>query len=196
MIDVPPFCGVGFKEWSGVCEALATGRQTLILRKGGIAEDGGVFRPEHRVFWLFPTRLHESQQGLREESSIIEPSNDDPSIVPIQSLGVVDSVHLIEREQDLESLQSFHVWTDETVHKRFHYRRPGIWVLGVRIWNRAEAELIRTTTEQLGCKTWVPLDPPISTAGLIAALEDEAWRVEAERLRAAIGSHRDDGPLE
>lgn len=197
MIDVPSFSEIGFKEWSGVCEALASGRQTLILRKGGIAEEGGVFTPEHRVFWLFPTRLHESRQGLREESPIVLPSsNADPAIIPIRSLAVVDSVHVIEREQDLDALRPFHVWTDETVHKRFHYRRPGIWALGVRIGNRAEAEVIRTTPEQLGCKTWVPLDPPLSTAGLVPALEDNAWRLEAERLRAAIGSHRDAGPLE
>ena len=32
-----------FKEWAVICKALATGRQLLILRKGGIDEPGGDF---------------------------------------------------------------------------------------------------------------------------------------------------------
>jgi hypothetical protein len=29
---------VGFKDWAIVCEALGRGRQSIILRKGGIGE--------------------------------------------------------------------------------------------------------------------------------------------------------------
>ena len=32
---------VGFKEWALVCQALGTGRQSIILRKGGIATTWG-----------------------------------------------------------------------------------------------------------------------------------------------------------
>ena len=39
----PGGCAVAFKEWLGVCEALGSGRQSLILRKGGVAEDGGEY---------------------------------------------------------------------------------------------------------------------------------------------------------
>ena len=49
---------VGFKEWAIVCEALGCGRQSMILRKGGIAKaDGFAFR--HRRFFFFPTFFHE-----------------------------------------------------------------------------------------------------------------------------------------
>lgn len=53
-----------FKEWAVVCRALAEGRQALILRKGGIAEDGDTFRPDHVRFWLFPTYLHQRSESL------------------------------------------------------------------------------------------------------------------------------------
>ena len=43
---------VAFKEWAVVCQALAAGRQSVILRKGGIAEEGGIFRPEYKVLVL------------------------------------------------------------------------------------------------------------------------------------------------
>ena len=42
---------IAFKEWAVICEALAA-TQSLILRKGGISEEGGTFRPEHAEFLL------------------------------------------------------------------------------------------------------------------------------------------------
>lgn len=193
MSELPAACDVGFKEWAGVCDALASGRQIVILRKGGIAEEGGVFTPEHRTFWLYPTHLHESQQGLQIESP---PAHADPSVVPIRSLAVVESIRLVDREEDLEALEPFHVWTDETVRKRFHYRRPGLWALAVRIWSRDHATEIVATPQQLGCKSWVPFEEPLPTAGLVPALDSEAWREAAARLEAAVGSHLPGGRVE
>ena len=43
------------KEWAVICRALAEGRQSLLLRKGGIAEAGGAFQVEQPRFWLLPT---------------------------------------------------------------------------------------------------------------------------------------------
>jgi hypothetical protein len=50
---------VGFKEWALVCEALGTGEQTILLRKGGIAEGRDGFGFRHSEFFLFPTFFHE-----------------------------------------------------------------------------------------------------------------------------------------
>ena len=50
---------VAFKEWALVCEALGNGRQSLILRKGGIAEGRDGFAFKHPNFFLFPTWFHE-----------------------------------------------------------------------------------------------------------------------------------------
>ncbi len=61
----PGTCAVAFKEWSGVCDALADGRQSILLRKGGIREEPGAgrFVPEHREFWLYPTGVHQAAAG-------------------------------------------------------------------------------------------------------------------------------------
>ena len=50
-----PVNQIAFKEWAVVCAALASGQQSLILRKGGIHEGRDGFRVAHREFWLFPT---------------------------------------------------------------------------------------------------------------------------------------------
>jgi hypothetical protein len=188
-VELPQACGVGFKEWLGVCEALASGAQILILRKGGIDEGPGGFTPEHPFFWLYPTHVHEAQQGLRgfDERSAPTREAPDPAVVPIRALAAVDSVRRIDREGDLDALEEFHIWTSETIHKRFRYRSPGLWALAVRAWVRERPVDLLATPEQLGCKTWVDLDPPIPTSGLAPALDAPAWRARREALLNALG---------
>ena len=57
-----------FKEWAVTCQALAAGRQSLLLRKGGIHERNGRFEVEHAEFWLFPTRFHQNPDEIRDEA--------------------------------------------------------------------------------------------------------------------------------
>ena len=49
------------------------------------------------------------------------------------------------------------------MRKRFTYRQPGLWVLGVRVYRREPALDADPDPEQLGCKSWVVLDAPVST---------------------------------
>jgi hypothetical protein len=56
---------IGFKEWSLVCGALGSGEQSIILRKGGIAEGRSGFSFQHREFFLFPTFFHEQIGKVR-----------------------------------------------------------------------------------------------------------------------------------
>ena len=60
----PTSLQVGLKEWAVVCGALASGRQMVLLRKGGIYEAAGEFEVEHREFLLFPTYLHQNPQMI------------------------------------------------------------------------------------------------------------------------------------
>ncbi|MGL4465497.1 MAG: DUF1802 family protein, partial [Planctomycetia bacterium] len=57
-------CKIAFKEWAVVAAALADGRQSLIVRKGGIHERGGVFTVEYDRFWLYPTQFHQDAGKL------------------------------------------------------------------------------------------------------------------------------------
>ena len=49
------------KEWAVVCRALEEGRQTVLLRKGGILEFREGFEVKHDRFMLFPTYEHQSR---------------------------------------------------------------------------------------------------------------------------------------
>ncbi len=182
-------CGIAFKEWEGVCEALARGRQSLILRKGGIEEGPGGFAPEHDTFWLYPTRVHQDEQGLKTEAQATDRAELDApeGTISLNALAVVEVVGRLDREDRLALLDDLHVWTAETVRKRFHYRRPGLWVLGVRVFRREQPWSLPITPEHAGCKTWVPLEPAPATAGLVPALDDEIFEERMQRLRSVLG---------
>jgi len=187
-VFLPDACGIAFKEWSGVCAALAEGRQSVILRKGGIAEANGRFIPEHGVFWLYPTHLHERQQGLRiEPPEPVRPATH----VDISALAVIAEVLFIDRRDALEAMADMHVWTRETVQRRFEYRTPGLWVFAVRVYCRATPLRIEATPAHAGCKSWVPLEVPPQTSGLSPSLSDAEFACRMDQLRAAVSFARE-----
>jgi hypothetical protein len=186
---LPETCAIAFKEWEGVCEALARGRQSVILRKGGIEEGPGGFVPEHPAFWLYPTRVHQAQQGLKPGGARRDgPEDETPEgMVGLRALAVVDWVGRLDDRERLADLDDLHVWTAETVAARYDYRRPGLWVLGVRVYARPTPRPIPVTPGHAGCKTWVPLETPLGASGLAPALAEAAFREQMDRLRSVLG---------
>jgi hypothetical protein len=185
-------CAVAFKEWAGVCDALTEGVQSIILRKGGIREGPGpgLFVPEHDEFWLYPTAVHQAEQGLRIEASgsRLHRAGSDGALA-IRALARVEMIGFLDDAASLPALEEFHVLTEETVRKRFRYRTPGLWVLVARIWRSGTAYAIMETPEQAGCKTWVTLDAGLPTSDLVPAVDDEAWTGRLQRLRSVFGGN-------
>ena len=178
---------MAFKEWAGVCDALGSGRQSLILRKGGVSEGAEGFRPDHPAFWLYPTHVHQAEQGLRTPSKAHQVEIN-PDTVAIEFLAVVEWVGRVESVERLATLAEFHDWTESTILGRFHYRAPGLWALAVRVYRRAEPSPIAVTPAQLGCKTWVPLELPPTTDGLVAVLDPGESSRRIDRIRSTVGA--------
>lgn len=63
----PTSLQVALKEWATVCHALESGRQMVLLRKGGVSDAGGTFEVKHPQFLLFPTYLHQNLTMLKPE---------------------------------------------------------------------------------------------------------------------------------
>lgn len=180
--------GVAFKEWAVVCRALAEGRQSLILRKGGIAEVGGRFRPEHEQFWLYPTYLHEHADGVKptalplfEQALAERPQS---GRVVLDYFVQVAHAHQASDWKEVEALNDLHIWSPRAVRAKFDYRGPGLFVLIVRAFRAsAPIELIETP-DYSGCKTWVKLGrelPVQSSSPVLGDAEFAQAREEIER---------------
>ena len=170
---------VAFKEWAAICRALAEGRQSLILRKGGIAEAGGQFHPDHGRFLLYPTHFHEPIDAVEREKSAAG------TIRFTHFAEVVEVFQILELEKVL-ALNELHGWTAEEVTKRFHYRKPGLFVLAVRVFRLPQAVVMAERPEYAGCKSWVPLEEAVSIEGASEVLTDVAFAAILSAVKAAL----------
>jgi hypothetical protein len=182
---------IAFKEWAVICRSLAEDRQAVILRKGGIAEAGGTFRPDHDRFLLYPTYFHERHRtGLKPEllplHDAAEAEKPPPGVVRFEHVAEVAAVGHVADYGQLAALDSLHGWTAEEVQKRFDYRTPGLYVLVLRVFRLPRPVEVIERPEYAGCKTWVELDPPIATDGATPVTTQE--KVEtAMRVVKSLG---------
>jgi hypothetical protein len=186
-------CGIAFKEWAVICDALATGRQTLILRKGGIHEGHAGFRVAHRTFWLFPTYLHQDDRHkLAEEAwsaldkTLIERPRE--KIVALQLLAEVTDVIELADPNQASRLNGLHWWSDQTLTERFNYKTPGLFLLLVRVSKLTQAHEIANSPHFAGCRSWVELTTPLTTSRLVPVLNDVEFAARRSAIRAAVGS--------
>jgi hypothetical protein len=186
-----PTCGIAFKEWAVICEALATGAQTLILRKGGIHEGRDGFRVAHSQFWLFPTYLHQGEQWKLAEAAwpTLEESisgRPETETVAIQYLAEVTDVIQIADESRVSRLTGMHWWSGQTITDRFHYRSPGLFLLITRTFKLPKAQTLENTPHFAGCRSWVDLPHPISTRDLQPVLSDAEFETERTAIKSRV----------
>jgi hypothetical protein len=179
-----------FKEWAVVCKALETGRQSVLLRKGGIHERGGRFEVEHNEFWLFPTRFHQNADEIRAEARpLLQHAAAEAPIansVRLSLYAVVDEVVELADESLLPRLADLQILADGTLRERFRYRRPGLFVLTVRIYRRAAPITLPESPHFAGCRTWVDLEQDLTTDGLVPVLDDAAYSARVSAVRSAL----------
>lgn len=180
-----------FKEWAAVCAALMSGRQSLILRKGGIHEGSEGFRVEHREFWLFATQFHQQPDALVPEAYEFWDAGKSlaPNVgcVALPAYCVVEAVEEIRDPMALSRMRELHIWSEQTVMERFHYRSPGLFALMLRVYRAGRPlELPDSPIHFAGCRSWVDLPSDLPTAGLAPALSDSQHAAAMERIRQAL----------
>jgi hypothetical protein len=175
-----------FKEWAVICEALAQGKQSIILRKGGIAEDEGEFGVEHTRFWLYPTFTHQQNDGISEDArpllADIEKQRPPAGKVCLQLWAEVTGIYRLRDELPALLLSHLHCWSEDAVRKRFNYRVPGLFLLAVRVYRAPQVHEIAELPVYAGCRSWIELETPLSTAGSTPVLDDESFRIVNKQL--------------
>lgn len=175
-----------FKEWAVICEALGQGQQSLILRKGGIDEQTGEFAVEQTRFWLYPTYVHQQNEGISEYArpllEQVEANRPPAGKVRLHLWAEVTGAYHIREELPALLLSHLHCWSEETVRKRFNYRTPGLYVLVVRVQRAPVAHEIEELPAYAGCRSWVTFDNELSTEGSTPVLDDASFRIVQKQL--------------
>ena len=184
-----------FKEWASICAALAAGRQTILLRKGGIHERHGRFAVEHDEFWLFATRFHQAEDELSPAGfpflAETRSADADGGFIRLPLYVLVTDAIGLSREERLPSLRPYHIYGDHVLANRFRYKQPGLTLLVVRAYRPPEPLRIPDAPHFAGCRTWVDLPVDVSTSELSPLLDD----AEFAPLRNAVVTAAQDGTV-
>ena len=183
-MSLPPQLQVGLKEWASVCQALADGRQIILLRKGGINDAGGVFELEERAFLLFPTYLHQKRHLLKpSEHAAFQEQDSEPASVHLKTAALVTDVLKLRSRAQVDALDAEHVWTSDQIDMRFNYKPANPLFLGLlRAYRLPHPVMLPNTPVYAGCRSWVPLDHAVPTTAAMPALDDANY----ERRRKAV----------
>jgi hypothetical protein len=147
---------IGFKEWALVCEALGTGRQRVIIRKGGIAEGRNGFAFRHQDFFLFPTFFHEQLGRVRESNGVLPRQLDGE--IEIRFFARIKETRAITNWEEARALQPLHILQESVVRERFDSdRAPGVHVAFVDVFRLNPIWRFPDSNRYGGCRSWVNL---------------------------------------
>ena len=176
------------KEWSAAIHALLDGRQTVLLRKGGIHEKR--FEVAASRFLLFPTVAHSHAERVRPEhrdllDAAARDSTDDEVLVRAGAR-VVAAVE-VRRPENLGQLTDLHIWTDESVRAdRLEFRpRHRLTAVVVSAAKLPEPVRMQRTEDYRGCASWVEL--PIRPDWSDPVHADATLERIADRVRGSVG---------
>ncbi len=152
----------GLKEWATVVKALEQGKQTVILRKGGILETASGFKIESKKFLLFPTWEHQEAKHVKPDYHDF--LNETLSNKPKKGFNTITSFAEVLDEKDITSkqivhrLSSFHVWSDQYIEERIDWmpEKP-LKAVFLRTYKIPQID-IRLEPDFQGCKSWIELN--------------------------------------
>lgn len=197
---------IALKEWSIVVEALGSGEQLLLVRKGGIRDPKGAFQLKHREFLLYPTFEHQHEEAIRPEfrerfrpATTQEGEVAGPPLAAATALGesvqqvplkVYAGVALCAEIRDpdkLQGLERYHIWQPQFFADRMRYRpQEPTLVVVVRAYRLKEPVHLPVKAEYVGCKSWVPLSTAIPIETAEPVVENQRFRKALNEISARL----------
>jgi hypothetical protein len=185
---------LALKEWAAVAHALLDGRQTLLLRKGGIHEKAfDAAAAEGAAFVLFPTVAHSHAERVRPEHADVL----GPGAADVDEVGGTFTVRCgiqlvaaypVSRAEGLDAIADLHIWTAASVRQdRLEFRpKHPLHALLVRAIALPEPVTLVRRESYGGCRSW--LDLPFAWDGRAGRVvhDDARLAADAARVRAAV----------
>jgi hypothetical protein len=191
-VGQPNACQVALKEWAVTEQALAQGRQILLLRKGGIHEEGKDFRVNHPEFLLYPTFEHQREELLQPEYQsglqklLAEPRNEDQ--INFSHWATVEEVIEVSEQDMVDHLSPHHIWTNAYAQSRLHWKPMlPLSVLLLRVYRMEQPVTVPFLPEYRGCTSWVDIITDVHMGKLKPVLSDEEFQRRVEEIKGSLG---------
>ena len=170
------------KEWATVVNALEEGKQTVILRKGGILETASGFQVESKRFFLFPTWEHQETKHVKPEfhGLLDNVLNNKPKegYNRITSFAEVLDDKDIESKDIINALSEFHIWSDSYIEERINWKpEKPLRAIFLKTYKIHQIDLPLESDFE-GCKSWIEInsnfnagDPTLNQSEISSRLE-------------------------
>ncbi|MCL6659756.1 DUF1802 family protein [Paenibacillus amylolyticus] len=151
------------KEWASAIKALETGRQIMVMRKGGIVEETRHFELKSPAFYLYPTYEHQRKELIKSsDQSYVEESLaewvPEASTIRITAYAEVTQDLEIRDQEMLDRLLDFHMWTADFADDRLKWKRKDpLHVLILRVYLLKDPMEIPVLPEYNGCRSWISI---------------------------------------
>ena len=183
---------IAFKEWAVTVNALAQGRQVLLMRKGGIHEVTKDFRVAHPEFLLYPTYEHQNADLLKASSqSLFEETL--TNSIPTDTITfsnwaqVTETIKVAELEK-LQELSNHHIWTNQYTESRLRWKpMVPLSIMLLRVFKLEEPVTIPWIKEYAGCTSWVEIMPKINLGQLTPAMNDRDYQNSVASIKDCLG---------
>ena len=188
---IPLASDVALKEWAVTVQTLGQGGQILLLRKGGIHEDGKEFRVLHSQFLLFPTYEHQRPDLIKESrrrdlQSVLTQGPNLESICFTHWAQVEEVIELLD-EAAVSRLFPYHIWTDDYVQKRLRWKpRKSLALMLLRTYSFSPSQEVTYSPRYGGCKSWVRLESKVSLKGLTPVMSDQAFHCAVSKIKDSL----------
>ena len=158
---------LALKEWSIICKAMEEGKQTILLRKGGILEYKKGFEISQKLFLLYPTLEHQTAEYLqsnylqdyelllkRNSSEIVQ-----DKVNTIRIIARIEAMQKFHDHEILSKLEKYHIWNEKYVNMRMNYNpKKPMNALLLRIYKLSQPISIDVNPEWAACKSWIDIE--------------------------------------
>ena len=160
------------KEWASVIDALGSGDQIVLIRKGGLADQ--TFGVEASRFYLFPTNYHDAGGA-------------EPTHVRITHWAEALKTWQIRDAERLQRLETLTILDRDVIDTRYRFRPDqAINVIAVRAYRLARPADVIMKAEYAGCRSWVSVDEEIDIDGSLPALREDEMQSRIAAIDARI----------
>ena len=189
---LPDHCQIALKEWAITCQALAQGEQILLLRKGGIHEEGKDFRVIHPEFLLYPTYEHQREDLLKvdHQPALAQLLADAPrsETITFSHFARAEEIIEVEEQERVEDLSPWHIWTDEYAQSRLRWKPMlPLSILLLRVYRLERPATVPYLKEYGGCTSWVEVLPRIDLGQPEPVLDDAEFARQVEAIKGSLG---------
>lgn len=183
---------MALKEWDVICEALGSGRQVIVIRKGGIAEGKDGLRFEHEEFALLPTFFHQQSERVVPEADFAARqagAEGERESVEIRHAATLVWHKFVTDRAVLAKLQAFHILAPTEVANRFEQKpSPGVQIALLRVYRLEPPQRIAWQKSFGGCRSWAEMDADLlASCSRVSVLSDERFAELEHELRAILG---------